>query len=101
MSASQAGVRKDFWCIDGEGFTKTNALSIQKIGELKLKESDTLSVDFSRLSQVDSSAVAVMVSWTRTAFELKKELIFIGLPDNLTALVSLYEMKDAWRASLG
>lgn len=46
--------------------------------------------DFSALNKVDSSAVAVMLAWTRAAQSRQTELNWQGLPENLVSLLKLY-----------
>lgn len=52
------------------------------------------SIDLSALISVDSSAVAVLLAWTRAAQAANRELTFTGAPANLLSLVSLYGFND-------
>ena len=51
---------------------------------------DRLTIDFSGINAVDSSAVALLLEWRREAQRLGKVLEFANLPQNLLALASLY-----------
>jgi phospholipid transport system transporter-binding protein len=55
---------------------------------------DTLTIDFSKVSQVDSSAVALLLEWRREAARLGKTLFFVSLPANLMALAELYGVAE-------
>lgn len=49
-----------------------------------------VTVDFSRVSEVDSSALALLLEWRRVAQRRGIALSFTHLPANLLALASLY-----------
>ena len=51
---------------------------------------DRLTIDFSAITQVDSSAVALLLEWRREAARLGKSLLFESRPPNLLALADLY-----------
>ena len=51
---------------------------------------DRLTIDFSDITEVDSSAVALLLEWRREAARLGKGLYFTNLPANLLALADLY-----------
>ena len=51
---------------------------------------DCLAIDFANVSEVDSSAVALMLHWRREAERLGKALRYIHLPSNLQSLADLY-----------
>ena len=53
-----------------------------------------LTVDFSRVSEVDSAALALLLEWRRVAERRKVELVFTHLPANLLALASLYGIEQ-------
>ena len=55
---------------------------------------DRLTIDFSAITGVDSSAVALLLEWRRLAAKLGKTLIFENLPANLLALAELYGVAD-------
>ena len=49
-----------------------------------------LTIDFSGVAGVDSSAVALLLEWRRRALERGVALEFVALPANLLALAELY-----------
>jgi phospholipid transport system transporter-binding protein len=51
---------------------------------------DRLTFDFSAITSVDSSAVALLLEWRREAARRGKGLYFVNLPANLLALADLY-----------
>jgi phospholipid transport system transporter-binding protein len=55
---------------------------------------DCLSIDLSKVGEVDSSAVALLLRWRREAQRLGKRVEFINLPANLAALAALYGVAD-------
>jgi len=55
---------------------------------------DCLTIDFSEITGVDSSAVALLLEWRRQAAQRGKRLEFVNLPPNLVALAELYGVAD-------
>ena len=55
---------------------------------------DCLTIDFSKVREIDSSGVALLLHWRRKATELGKSLRYIHLPANLAALAELYGVAD-------
>ena len=51
---------------------------------------DCLAIDFANVTEVDSSAVALMLHWRREAEQLGKALRYVHLPSNLQSLADLY-----------
>lgn len=51
---------------------------------------DRLTIDFAAITEVDSSAVALLLEWRREAARRGKGLNFVNLPANLLALADLY-----------
>ena len=51
---------------------------------------DRLTIDFSGITEVDSSAVALLLEWRREAARRGKGLYFVNLPANLLSLAELY-----------
>lgn len=49
-----------------------------------------LAIDFANVTEIDSSAVALLLHWRREATRLGKELRYVHLPQNLAALAQLY-----------
>ena len=63
-------------------------------GELRSVAGDKLVVDLARVDAVDSSAVSVLLQWSRQARENGVELSFINLPPNLRSLANLYDVAE-------
>lgn len=51
-------------------------------------------IDLAAITQVDSSAVSMLLEWTRTAASRQQKITFINLPENLASLVELYGVND-------
>ena len=83
----------------GEVLKIVGALNFAGMGRL-LEESsmysrqaslpDCLAIDFSGVTEIDSSAVALLLHWRREASRLDKALRYIHLPPNLVSLAELY-----------
>jgi phospholipid transport system transporter-binding protein len=55
---------------------------------------ERLVIDFAGITDIDSSAVALLLEWRREALARAKTLEFIHLPPNLLALAELYGVAD-------
>lgn len=55
---------------------------------------ERLTIDFSLVTNVDSSAVALLLDWRRMAMKRGKTLVFVNLPANLLALAELYGVAE-------
>jgi phospholipid transport system transporter-binding protein len=53
-----------------------------------------LSIDFSRVTDIDSSAVALLLHWRRESTRLGKPLRYVHLPKNLITLADLYGVDE-------
>lgn len=51
---------------------------------------DCLAIDFSDVTEIDSSGVALLLHWRREALKLGKALRYVHLPPNLESLAELY-----------
>lgn len=56
--------------------------------------SGNLVIDFGGVEKVDSSAVSLMLVWTRAAQRNKVNLRFTHVPDNLMSLATLYGVAE-------
>jgi len=87
----------------GEVLALTGAISFDTMAEV-LEQSaryaarpdlpDRLTIDFSAITGVDSSAVALLLEWRRQAAERSKRLEYVNLPPNLLALAELYGVAE-------
>ena len=55
---------------------------------------ERLTIDFSAITGVDSSAVALLLEWRRQAQARGMRLDFVNLPPNLLALAELYGVAE-------
>ncbi len=62
---------------------------------------ERLTIDFSGITAVDSSAVALLLEWRRQAASRSKTLEFVNLPANLAALANLYGVAELIDANEG
>ena len=53
-----------------------------------------LAIDFANVTDIDSSAVALLLHWRREATRLGKTLRYVHLPQNLASLAQLYGVDD-------
>ncbi len=61
------------------------------LGEAKSAiASNDVTVDFSATTDIDSSALALMLQWRREAEAAGRTVTFEGVPDNLRVLAELY-----------
>jgi len=51
-------------------------------------------IDLSRLTAVDSAAVATLLAWLRAARRLGRPLVFSQFPPNLQSLIDLYGVTE-------
>lgn len=51
---------------------------------------DCLAIDFANVTDIDSSAVSLLLHWRRESSRLGKALRYIHLPPNLISLAELY-----------
>ncbi|MDP2247307.1 MAG: STAS domain-containing protein [Nitrosomonadales bacterium] len=54
----------------------------------------SLEVDMSGVTDVDSITISLLFEWLRQAKGQKRELVYTNLPANLTSLASLYGVLD-------
>ena len=55
---------------------------------------NNLEVDFSAVTDVDTSALSLMMEWQRRAATANHQIKFTHLPVNLTSLADLYGVKE-------
>jgi phospholipid transport system transporter-binding protein len=54
---------------------------------------DALTIDLSRVTEVDSSALALLLQWTREAAGSDRPIKLVGVPSSLTTLADLYGVR--------
>ena len=70
-----------------------NAKTVAAAGASAI-QSGASEIDMSALLTVDSSAVAVMLTWQRQAQSANLALRFVGVPASLKSLVALYGLTE-------
>jgi phospholipid transport system transporter-binding protein len=73
--------------------TLSNAAQVLEQGRQHLAEG-VRAVDFSEVTEVDSSALALALAWLRDARTAKRELAFANLPEALQTLARLYGVEQ-------
>ena len=69
--------------------TLGNVLEVLELGERLFKEKAVV-VDFSGATEVDSSALSLMLEWTRRAKARGARIEFANFGESLSSLTSLY-----------
>ncbi len=69
--------------------TMANVTGIRQQGLSRLRHGDVV-VDWAAVTEVDSSAVSVLLEWLRAAQQSGRSVRFVHLPENLISLVRLY-----------
>jgi phospholipid transport system transporter-binding protein len=73
--------------------TLANAARVLEEGRQHLAEG-ARTVDFGEVTEMDSAALALALSWLREARAAKRELSFANLPEALRTLSQLYGLED-------
>jgi phospholipid transport system transporter-binding protein len=73
--------------------TVDNVVSVAARGATLL-DRDSLVVDLARVTEVDSSAVSLLLEWRREAARHDRQIRFANLPQNLQSLVRLYGVSE-------
>lgn len=80
---------------NGNGFRLEGAVTMVNVRGL-LEESEKIfnhgevTVDFSGVTDVDSSAVSLMLTWLREGEKRDRQFRFVNLPENLKSLAAVY-----------
>jgi phospholipid transport system transporter-binding protein len=80
---------------DFQLFKPKGAIVINTVNQLvsegsALVKNHHLLVDFSETTDIDSSALAMILQWRRDAEAAQKQLSFVHVPENLNTLAELY-----------
>lgn len=73
--------------------TLREASQVLRDGEQALADGVTM-FDLAQVTQVDSSALSLILSWQRKAEERSQALAFRNVPDSLHSLARLYGLAD-------
>lgn len=77
----------------GQSLTVRSANAVLAAGLQAISAGQTV-FDLSGLAELDSAAVATLLSWQRAALARGKGLTFTGLPANLRSLMRLYGVAE-------
>lgn len=80
------------WQLSGP-LTMSTASQVLNEAEAQWPEQDW-EIDLAQLTQVDSAAVSVLLTWHRMAKERNQKIRFKNLPQNLCSLADLYGVAD-------
>jgi phospholipid transport system transporter-binding protein len=69
------------------------AAELREAGEAALANGATV-VDLADVAEADSSAVAVLLAWTRIAGERGQGLAIVGVPQSVRSLAALYGVAE-------
>jgi phospholipid transport system transporter-binding protein len=79
--------------LDGP-LTLKNIVAVLEAAKRELPAVPQLTIDLAGVTEVDSSAVSLLLEWRRAALREKRELEFVNLPDNLKSLAQLYGVTE-------
>ena len=60
----------------------------------KLFNHGEVEVDFGGVTEVDSTAVSLMLNWLREGEKRSQQLRFVNVPENLKSLAAMYGVQD-------
>jgi phospholipid transport system transporter-binding protein len=69
------------------------AAELREAGEAALLGGASV-IDLADVAEADSSAVAVLLAWTRIAGERNQALAIVGVPQSVRSLASLYGVAE-------
>ncbi len=78
----------DHYVVEGELCFDTIP-SLRQKGDAFIQSSHALNFDFSGVTRSDSSAMALLLAWYRTAHKLQKKLTYINLSSQMRDLIHL------------
>lgn len=70
-----------------------NVVEVTRAGVEAIKADNGI-IDLAKITQVDSSAVSMLLEWVRTAEAHQKKIELINLPENLVNLIELYGVSN-------
>jgi phospholipid transport system transporter-binding protein len=59
----------------------------------------SVTVDLAGVTEVDSTAVSVLLEWRRAALRDKRAIDYVNLPENLKSLIKLYGVSELLAAA--
>ena len=84
---------------NGDKFSVQGPVTIANVAALitqgvALFDRDDLVIDLAQVSEVDSSAISMLLEWQRGACSRKQKLHFANMPKNLQSLARLYGVSE-------
>lgn len=80
------------WLVSGEVLVdNANTTLVESVG---LPMNDALQIDFSGVTNTDTSAISLMMEWQRRAIAANQKVTFVNLPEGLESLATLYGVAD-------
>jgi phospholipid transport system transporter-binding protein len=70
-----------------------SAASLKKAGDSAVTAGAAM-VDLAAVTEADSAALAILLSWLRAAQERKQALMIVNTPENIRSLATLYGVAD-------
>ena len=89
---AQISQQENSWLISGDVVIGT-AKTILDDSE-KLTLSPNMAVDFSKVNDIDTTAISLILEWKRRAAKQNATISAVNLPENLTSLVNLYGVRE-------
>lgn len=80
------------WCLGGEVIF-ANVSELLKTS-VNFDNTKPVLIDFAQVTDVDTSAISLMLEWKRRAISVKSEVKFINLSENLMSLAHLYGVSE-------
>lgn len=77
----------------GGAMVIASAATLREAGEQALMNGVSV-VDLADVAEADSSAVAILLAWTRIASEKKQSLAIVGVPASIRSLAALYGVAE-------
>jgi len=73
--------------------TFANVSAVLEEGGRVLK-APAVTVDLAGVTEVDSTAVSLLLEWRRAALRDKRAIAYVNYPDNLKSLIKLYGVSE-------
>lgn len=85
--------------IDGGRGALAGAVTLDNVGAVleegnRVFTAPVVTVDLSGITEVDSTAVSVLLEWRRAALRDKRVIEYVNFPANLRSLIELYGMDE-------
>lgn len=85
-------VKENQWHITGDILMDNANAVLQESNTLAFV--DNMQIDFSKIGDVDTAALSLMLEWQRRAVSSGNEIHFSHLPEGLVSLAELYGVTD-------